>query len=70
MNFGRYFVVDYKKVLDSDGFWTEYTWYYDVNEDRHVFVYGDRDFYRPEYEDFDWISETMREAYEWFTTYE
>lgn len=58
-----------KTVLDSDGFTTDYTWYYDKTNDRHVFVFGDSDIYRPEQGDFDFECETEEEAQEWFDSY-
>lgn len=64
-----------KNVFDSDGFLTDYVWYTDG--DRHVFVFGDSDRYRPEDGDFDWEidivegkeAEAYREAQEWFNSY-
>lgn len=58
-----------KQVPDSDGFMTEYTMYKDNENDRYVFVFGDRDLYRPEDEDFDWECETEELANEWFDNY-
>ena len=58
-----------KQVMDSDGFYTDYTMYYDHNNNRYVFVFGDNELYLPEYEDFDYICDTEKEAYEWFDNY-
>lgn len=65
-----------KTVEDSDGFLTDYVWYTDG--DRHVFVFGDSDIYRPEDGEFDWEidivkgkeAESDKEAQEWFDSYE
>lgn len=64
-----------KSVFDSDGFLTDYVWY--TNGDRHVFVFGDSDRYRPEDGDFDWEidivkgkeAEAYKEAQDWFNSY-
>lgn len=67
--------LGYKQVEDSNGFMTDYTWYCDGN--KHVFVFGDKDVYRPEDEDYDWEieiedgyeAEAQKEAQEWFDSY-
>lgn len=67
--------VSNKSVQDSDGFYTDYTWYTDGN--RHVFVFGDSDIYKPEDGEFDWEveiypgkeEEAYEEAQEWFNGY-
>lgn len=64
-----------KIVEDSDGFMTDYVWY--TNGDKHVFVFGDSDIYRPEDGDYDWEidvvdgaeAEAYKEAQEWFDSY-
>ena len=64
-----------KSVFDSDGFLTDYVWY--TNGDKHVFVFGDSDRYRPEDGDFDWEidivkgkeAEAYKEAQDWFNSY-
>lgn len=61
--------MDRKSVPDSDGFYTDYTWYYDVMNDRHVFVFGDSDIYRPEDGNYDFECESEDEAQEWFDSY-
>lgn len=68
--------VSSKTVQDSDGFYTDYTWY--TNGNKHVFVFGDSEVYRPEDGDYDWEieviegkeAEAYKEAQEWFNTYE
>lgn len=64
-----------KAVEDSDGFMTDYVWY--TNGDKHVFIFGDSDIYRPEDGYFDWEvdivegkeAEAYKEAQEWFNSY-
>lgn len=58
-----------KQVPDSDGFYTDYTMYRNINTGEYVFVFGDKDIYRPEYGYFDWECETEQEATEWFDNY-
>ena len=73
---GEWQEVASKTVEDSDGFLTDYVWYTDG--DRHVFVFGDSDIYRPEDGEFDWEidivkgreAESDKEAQEWFDSYE
>ena len=64
-----------KTVEDSDGFLTDYVWYTDG--DKHVFIFGDSDIYRPEDGYFDWEidivegkeAEAYKEAQDWFNSY-
>jgi hypothetical protein len=64
-----------KSVEDSDGFLTDYVWYTDGN--KHVFIFGDSDIYRPEDGYFDWEvdivegkeAEAYKEAQDWFNSY-
>ena len=64
-----------KAVEDSDGFMTDYVWY--TNGDKHVFIFGDSDIYRPEDGYFDWEvdivegkeAEAYKEAQDWFNSY-
>ena len=65
----RYELIERKSIRDSDGFMTEYSMYFDHEEGRYVFVYGDSDIYYPEDEDFDYECEDINEAYEWFESY-
>lgn len=65
-----------KIVEDTDGFMTDYVWY--TNGDKHVFVFGDSEIYKPEDGDYDWEvdviegkeAESYREAQDWFNSYE
>lgn len=58
-----------KSVPDSDGFYTDYTWYRNVDTGENVFVFGDTDIYKPEDGDFDHECESQEEAQEWFDSY-
>lgn len=58
-----------KPVLDSDGFYTDYTMWYSPYEDKYVFTFGDKDIYYPENSDWDWECEDRDEAAEWFDNY-
>lgn len=60
--------VTSKMVRDFDGFMTEYTMY--VNPEGHyIFMFGDRDLYRPDDTFADWECDSEDEAYEWFDNY-
>ena len=61
--------ISSKQVADSDGFMTDYTMYRNINTGEYVFVFGDKDIYRPEDGYFDWECETKEEAEEWFNNY-
>ena len=72
---GRFKYIASKSVMDSDGFYTDYTWYFDKEEGKHVFVFGDTDMYYPEDGDYDWEVEgdderAQEEAQEWFDSYD
>lgn len=58
-----------KSVPDSDGFYTDYTMYMNVNTGEYVFVFGDKDIYSPDDGNFDWECDTKEEAEEWFNSY-
>lgn len=68
---GQYEYIKSKDVNDYDGWRTEYTMYYDLINDRYVFVFGDSDLYDPNdgYEEFDWECDSETEANEWFDNY-
>ena len=58
---------DSKEVLDFDGMWTEYTWY--IKDDKHIFIFGDRDVYTPYDSEPDHECDSYEEAKEWFDNY-
>lgn len=71
---GRFKRIASKSVQDSDGFYTDYTWYFDNEDRKHVFVFGDTDVYYPEDGYYDWEVEgddeqAQKEAQEWFDSY-
>lgn len=59
-----------KQVLDSDGFWTDYTMYYNEDEGRFVCIFGDKDLYNPTNAEPDFECEEKWEAFEWFEDYD
>ena len=61
--------VSSKSVRDSDGFFTEYTLYYNTEEDRYVCIFGDSDLYDPTNTEPDFECEEKWEAFEWFNDY-
>lgn len=58
-----------KSVPDADGFYTDYTWYRNVDTDQHIFVFGDSDIYKPEHGDSDYECGSQEEAQQWFDSY-
>lgn len=64
-----YYKVASKSVMDSDGFWTEYTMYYNEDEDNYFFIFGDSDLYGPDPDYADWECDTNEEAVEWYNNY-
>lgn len=62
--------VDSKQVQDSDGFWTDYTLYHNIETDEYATVFGDADMYKPEDGYFDAEFDNRDEAIEWFESYE
>ena len=65
----RYEYIKSKTVLDSGGWRTDYTMYYDWENDKYIFIFGDNDVYDPTNESPDWECDTEEEANEWFDTY-
>lgn len=59
-----------KQVQDFDGFWTDYTLYYNESEGRFVCIFGDKDLYDPTNADPDFECEEKWEAFEWFDDYD
>lgn len=65
----RYYRIDIKHVKDSDGFLTDYTWWYDAVTDQHIFIFGDSDMYTPEDSSPDWEADSEETAQEWWDNY-
>ena len=65
----RYERIKGKSVMDTDGFYTDYTMYYDTLLDKYVFVFGDEELYSPGSGNFDWECDSEQEANEWFNDY-
>lgn len=64
----RYEYIKSKDVSDN-GWITEYTMYYDWEDDKYVFILGDSDLYDPTNESPDWECDTEAEANDWFDNY-
>ena len=58
-----------KLVEDIGGFLTDYTMYYDIENDKYIFIFGDSEIYTPDNSDIDFECETREEAEEWFDDY-
>ena len=65
----KYKKIISKQVMDSDGFYTDYTMYYNPDEDNYFFMFGDEDVYGPDPDYADWTCETNEEATEWYNNY-
>lgn len=65
----KYRKIISKQVMDSDGFYTDYTMYYNPDEDNYFFMFGDEDVYGPDPDYADWTCETNEEATEWYNNY-
>lgn len=65
-NNSRFEFIDKKIVYDYDGFTTDYTMYYDNENDEYIFIFGDSDTYSPDNTDPDWVEDSEEAAYEWF----
>lgn len=56
-----------KSVLDSDGFYTDYTLY--TNGHEYICMFGDEDLYGPNPDYADFSTDSEEEAMEWFDSY-
>lgn len=65
---GQWKELDCKQVPDSDGFTTDYTLYTDGS--KFVCIFGDKEVYLPDDEEFDYETENEEDAREWFKNYE
>lgn len=65
----RYEYIRSKSVMDSDGFYTDYTMYYDPEEDVYLFIFGDNDLYDPTNTEPDMEADSEEAANEWFDSY-
>lgn len=66
-DYSTYEEIDSKEVMDSNGFYTEYTLY--TNGENFICIFGDRDLYTPEDTEPDFETESEKEAREWFANY-
>lgn len=58
-----------KKVLDSDGFYTDYTMYSNEDGTSYIFMFGDEDMYGPDPQYADYECSNWDEAAEWWNDY-
>lgn len=58
-----------KSVMDADGFYTDYTLWYNTASDEYVCIFGDKDIYDPTNYDADAEFDNEDEAREWFDSY-
>lgn len=58
-----------KKVLDSDGFYTDYTMYSNEDGTSYIFMFGDEDMYEPDPQYADYECSNWDEAAEWWNDY-
>ena len=65
----KYKKIISKQVMDSDGFYTDYTMYYNPEEDNYFFIFGNEDVYGPDPDYADWTCDTNEEATEWYNNY-
>lgn len=66
---GTFEKIASKQVPDSDGFYTDYTMYRNVETSEYVFVFGDNDYYSPEDGNYDYECDSEEEAWEWYNSY-
>lgn len=67
---GSWKLLGSKQVLDTDGFWTDYTLWVNNETGTYVCIFGDNDIYTPETASPDFETESEFEAYEWFEDYD
>lgn len=59
-----------KSVPDSDGFYTDYTLYTNLDRSKFICMFGDNDLYEPDEDYADFETESEDQAWEWFNSYE
>lgn len=64
-----YLYLESKQVLDSDGFYTDYTLYLNTDTGNYICMFGDSDLYEPDEDFADFVTDSEKEAYEWFENY-
>lgn len=66
----EYTFIKSKSVLDSDGFYTDYSMYKDNSSGKYVMIFGDSDEYNPLNTEADVEFDNEKEARDWFDSYE
>lgn len=64
-----YLYLESKQVPDSDGFYTDYTLYLNTDTGNYICMFGDNDLYEPDEDYADFVTDSEKEAYEWFENY-
>lgn len=64
-----YQYLESKQVLDSDGFYTDYTLYLNTDTGNYICMFGDNDVYEPDEDYADYVTDSKSTAYEWFENY-
>lgn len=68
--FDKWEEVKSKQVPDTDGFFTDYTLYFNPFTGEYMCMFGDKDIYTPDFDYADWSGDNEQEALEWFNDYE
>lgn len=68
--FDKWEEVKSKQVPDTDGFFTDYTLYFNPFTGEYMCMFGDKDIYTPDFDYADWSGDSEQEAMEWFNDYE
>ena len=64
-----YLFLGSKRVLDSDGFYTDYTLYLNTDTGNYICMFGDNDVYEPDEDYADFVTDSRQVAFEWYDHY-
>ncbi len=67
---GNWHELDSKKILDFDGYPTDYTLYENEYGTSWLTMFGDKNLYYPDEEDADELFDSRKEAYRFFRNFE
>lgn len=65
----RFEYIAKKQVTDANGITTNYTLWYDNEEQKYIGIFGGSDLYEPADGIYDFDTKSEEKAYEWFTNY-
>lgn len=65
-----YLYLGSKQVLDSDGFYTDYTLYLNTDTGNYICMFGDNDVYGPDEDYADFVTDSRQVAFEWYDHYD